>query len=652
MYSLQKPGRRPMKHLALCGLMLMAVHGLLPSAFAQQNIDREQSSGNAGTSAEQDTSSAQLRPTAADQTANTLNAVRNRRDSQIVIQRTPYVPNEFERYVQTQASRLNQLSPNNGSANNGPGNTNGEQIRRLGADLLTDLPDGLGNQDPLPQVPDDYIVKPGDEIALTMWGSADANLRLTVDRSGQIAVPRVGTVTVAGTRQAELGNVISRRVAQVFRNFQLSASVSQLRSVRVFVTGFAQRPGSVNVSALSSILHAVMRAGGPGAAGSFRDITLRRGGKVVAKLDLYDLIVRGDRGGDQWVQPDDVVHIGPVGPQVGVIGSVNLPAVVELKSGETLVDAIAMVGGFNAVADRSRVAVERLSDRSTGRVAQVSMLASEGAHSPLGAGDLVRVFSAISAALPQDKQNKRVRVEGEVVRPGDYVLPPNSSLADAVQAAGGFTPDAYLYGTEFTRESVRQAQQQNFDRALRDLETDLAKGASSRRVATTEEVATLATADAANARLVDRLRQVRPTGRVVLQLPPDATALPAMALEDGDRLSIPAKGTSVGVFGSVFNSGSFIYASDKPISHYVDQAGGPTRGADPASMFLIRANGTVVSARQNGERTFEAQIVLPGDTVFVPEETNKTTFVQDAKDWTQILYQFGLGVAGIKSLGL
>jgi len=651
MHSSHTSGTSPVKHLARCGLMLLAFQGLLSSAVAQQqqNSDRDSSNNSTTSSADQqDQSSTQLRPSTAEQTAGRQNADRNRRDAQIVVQRVPYVPNEFERYVQAQALRLNVLSPNSTPS---PGNNvKLDEVRRLGAELMTDLPDGIGSQDPLPQVPDDYVVKPGDEIALTIWGSADANLRLAVDRAGQIAVPRVGAITVGGLRQSDLSTAISRRVAQVFRNFQLSASVSQLRSVRVFVTGFAQRPGSVSISALSSVLHAVMRAGGPSAAGSFRNITLRRGGKVVAQLDLYDLIVRGDRNGDQWIQSDDVIHIGAVGPQVGVIGSVNQPAVVELKPGETLEDAIAMVGGFNAVADRSRVAVERLSDRAAGRVSEVSLLKPEGIKSPLGSGDLVRVFSAISAALPHEKQNKRVRVEGEVARPGDYVLPPGSSLADAVLAAGGFTTDAYLYGTEFTRESVRQVQQSNFDRALRDLETDLAKAASSRRVSTTEEVASLAAADTANARLVDRLRQVRPTGRVVLQLPPNATSLPALALEDGDRISIPARGTSVGVFGSVFNSGSFVYSDDKKVAYYLSQAGGATRGADTASTFVVRANGTVVSARQDGDLI--SQPVLPGDTVFVPEETNKTTFIQDAKDWTQILYQFGLGVAGIKSLGL
>lgn len=555
----------------------------------------------------------------------------------------PYVPNEFERHVQGLGQRLDAT----------------KAIRRFGADLITDPVNGSGiGQDPLPQAPADYIVKPGDEISLTIWGSADADLSLKVDRSGSISIPRVGIVQVAGARQSELNSVISRQVGQTFRNFQVSASVGQLRSVRVFVTGFALRPGSLNVSALSSVLHVLMKSGGPSSAGSFRDITLRRGKRIISRFDLYDLLLRGDRAADQVIQPDDVIHIGPVGTQVGLIGSVNQPAIFELKPGETLGDLLDMGGGFDAVAKRDSVSVEHLTDQSGIRVNEISLTQGAGLKTALAAGDVVQVSSALASVLPKDRQAKRVHIDGEVARPGDYVLPPGSSLSDAVRAAGGLSPKAYLFGTDFTRESVRQVQQQNFDRALRDLETDLAKTSAGRRVASTEEASSVAAAESSNSRLVEKLRQVRPTGRVILPLTADATSLPDMALEDGDRITIPARATSVGVFGSVFNTGSFIFSENRTLNDYLSQAGGPTKGADQRSMFVVRANGTVASARQlagtwsSGASDFRDLPALPGDTVFVPEEMNKTTGVQDAKDWTLILYQLGLGLAGIAALGL
>jgi len=131
--------------------------------------------------------------------------------------------------------------------------------------------------------------------------------------------------------------------------------------------------------------------------------------------------------------------------------------------------------------------------------------------------------------------------------------------------------------------------------------------------------------------------------------------VPALPVEDGDRLYIPARPNTVGVFGSVFNGGSYLLKTGDSISDVVKLAGGPTRGADSGSMFVLRANGTVVSALQSssgwiGGNSLASLAALPGDTVFVPEELSKTTFIQEAKDWTQILYQFGIGAAALKTI--
>ncbi len=542
------------------------------------------------------------------------------------------VAGEFERYVQ-------QLA--------GPE----PRVRRLGWELLdpaTEVPGGELS----PLVPADYLVAPGDEVLVTLWGSVDADLRLVVDRSGRISIPRVGTVQVAGVRYGDLANVVERRVAQVFRGFELSVTLGQLRGIRVFVTGFVQRPGAYTVSSLSTVVAALLRAGGPSAAGSFRKVELRRGSRVLSQFDLYDLLLRGDRSADQIVQAGDVVHVGPVGTQVGFIGSVNKPAVLELKPGEGVAEALRMVGGFAAVADRSRLAIERLADRNSGRVEQLDLPRDQPL--PLSDGDVLRAFSAVTAILPTQRQAKRVTVEGEVLRPAEYVLPQGSSIRDAIAAAGGLAAAAYPYATEFTRVSVQRTQQENYERALRDLETDLARAAGSQRVATAEDAATVQVQSAGTARLIERLRALRPTGRIVLRIAPEASELPDLALEDGDRIFIPARPSTVGVFGSVFNAASYLHSPERTVEDYLRLAGGPTKGADEGSIILIRANGDVVSARQTAgwlSRSGEIRNVAtePGDTVFVPEEMNKMTLVQAAKEWTQILFQFGLGIGGLVS---
>ena len=537
------------------------------------------------------------------------------------------VPGEFEAFVQRLSAPL--------------------EVRRFGAELMTPADDAA---ETLPLVPPDYLVKPGDEILLTLWGSVDADLRLQVDRSGRISIPRVGPVLVSGVRYADLPGAISQRVSQVFRNFELSVSLGQLRGQRVYVTGFVAKPGSYNVSSLATVVQALLKAGGPSSAGSFRNIEVKRGNQRVAGFDLYDFLLGGDRSADRMLQGDDVIHVGPVGTQVALIGSVNRAAIFELKPGETVTDLLRMAGGFSAVADRSRLAVERIDDRATVRIVQLALPAA--GNSALMNGDVLRAFSAIDNALPVQRQNKRVRVEGEVARPGEYVLPPQSSIADALAAAGGLTEKAYVFGAEFSRESVRSTQQLNYDRALRDLETDLARNVSTQRTSNAEEASAAAGRESANARLLTALRAQRPSGRIVLQLPPNGRELPPLELEDGDRLLVPPRPSSVGVFGSVFNAGSYLYSEGRAVDEYLNLAGGPTRGADAGSAFVIRANGSVVSGRQSGGwfnrgTGLEGLKAEAGDTVFVPEELNKTTFIQNAKDWTQVLYQFGVGLAAI-----
>lgn len=524
------------------------------------------------------------------------------------------------------------------------------ELPRFGMDLVSEL--AVGAADFSPEVPADYLVQTGDEIGVAIWGSVDADLRLTVDRSGRVTIPRVGAVMVAGVRYEDLQATLSRRVGQVFKGFELSASLGRLRGVRVFITGFAQRPGAYTVGGLSTVLSAVMKAGGPGMAGSFRQVELRRGGKLVTTLDLYDLILRGDRNADRVVLPDDVIHIQAVGPLAAVKGSVNKPAVYELKAGESLRDLIRMAGGFSALADRGRVTLQRLEDRNTNRVSSITLPQNETLD--LKGGDIVQAFSAVDAVLSVERQNRRVRVEGEVAVPGEYLLPPGATLVDAVQAAGGLTRSAYLFGAQFSRESVRLAQAENYDRALRDLETDFARNSASKRVATVEEGANQAAQVAATSRLIERLRALKPNGRVVLQIAPGNPALPELLLEDQDRLMIPALPTSIGVFGSVFNAGNYLYSTGRSLDEYLRLAGGPTKGADEASIFVVRANGQVVSSRQNSGafsrgNQIAGLLAQPGDTVYVPEELDKSSFLQSARDWTLLLFQLGVGSAGLKS---
>ncbi|MDE3207385.1 MAG: capsule biosynthesis GfcC family protein, partial [Pseudomonadota bacterium] len=155
--------------------------------------------------------------------------------------------------------------------------------------------------------------------------------------------------------------------------------------------------------------------------------------------------------------------------------------------------------------------------------------------------------------------------------------------------------------------------------------------------------------------LIERLKQVKATGRIVLGLSPlqdSAQDLPNIPLENGDELIVPARPATINVVGAVYNPDSFIYRQGDETSHYLNLAGGPTRDADTGSIYVVHADGSVTSREQSGWvfGNFSSMKVFPGDTLIVPEKVERTTFIKELKDWTQILYQFGLGAAGIHVL--
>jgi len=152
--------------------------------------------------------------------------------------------------------------------------------------------------------------------------------------------------------------------------------------------------------------------------------------------------------------------------------------------------------------------------------------------------------------------------------------------------------------------------------------------------------------------MLARLRGLRPSGRIVLEVPEEGSLkdIPDVALEDGDRLFLPERPSSVAVFGSVYSEAAFLYRPEKDVTDYLGQAGGPRKEADERSMYVVRADGSVVSRRQSGwmGASMNAMKVMPGDAIVVPEELDRTPFSKHLKDWTQIFYQFGLGAAALK----
>ncbi len=748
--------------------------------------------------------------------------------------------------------------------------TSGQILPIYGANLFRRVPSTFAPLEMSP-VPSDYVVGPGDELRVRVWGQVNFQANLRVDRSGEIFLPQVGSVHVASLPFSDLDSALRKAIGRVYHNFDLIVNLGQIRSIQVYLTGQARNPGVYTVSSLSSLVDALFASGGPSTQGSLREIELRRGGSTLTHFDLYAFLIHGDKSKDVKLLAGDVIFIPAVGPQAAVTGSVRSPAIYELRANETLGDLIADAGEVSATASRARISIERI-DGHNGRHAMEAAYDSTGLATPVVQGDLVRVFSIVpmynetvtirgnianpgrfawhsgmrigdlipdkdslitrnywwrraqlglpapefepipgfanlrqppdghpvtmprpqrekpasmpgqpgvtqpgdldtqnvqltqqpqqtqqsqqmlpqqqtlnaqqrsansslasqqpqqtlgrmttgvertevylpapdidwayadilrldsstlktsvipfdlgklvlehdqtqnlelkagdvisifsedDIRLPIAQQTKLVKLEGEFVHSGLYSAQPGETLRDLVARAGGLTPNAYLYGAEFTRESTRVLQQARIDEYLQSLDlriqrSNLAIAAAPLNNA--QDIASGASAQASERELLTRLRQIRASGRVVLEFKPDSTGIgviPTLTVEDGDRFVVPSVPATVNVVGAVNDQNSFLFSNDKLVGGYLKKAGGATQDADMKRSFVIRADGEVVgysTTKNVWGSNFNSLKIYPGDTIVVPEKTFKPSPLRGVLEWSQLFSQFALGAASI-----
>jgi protein involved in polysaccharide export with SLBB domain len=782
--------------------------------------------------------------------------------------------------------------------------TTGMLLPIFGASLFQSVPSTFAPLDNTP-IPPDYVVGPDDQVRMRVWGQVNFNADLRVDRSGNIYVPQVGAVNVAGTRFSDLDQKLRTAVGKIYRNFQMTVELGQIRAIQVYVTGEARRPGVYTVSSLSTLVDALFASGGPSVQGSMRQIELRRGGAVVTIFDLYRLLIAGDKSKDAKLQSGDVMYVPSVGPQAAVLGSVRRPAIYELLPGETVGEALKDAGSISSEASDARASLDRIMERSGRQAMEVRLdttgmatpmkdgdvlrvisivtkyqntvtlrgnianpgrfawhpgmrvselipdkeslitrdywwkraqlglpapefqplpalaalrqpaspidlplqqslqsrmirqqppqvqnpnanvsgqgqgstqppgvnqppnpyypyphpyfwettdgstpldafnpannqsVASGGAMTPqqgtatggqptgprgsesalaeteaqtpeeinpraarrtvvrlsvpeidwsyaviermdpttlkttlvpfdlgklvlqhdayqdqeLQAGDMVSIFSQSDIHVPIAEQTALVRLEGEVAHAGTYSVQPGDTLRSLVARAGGLTPNAYLYGSVFTRESTRVLQQRRMDETVQRMILQMQRGTiamASSATSSAQDVAASSAAQASTRDLVAQLQQIRASGRIVFGFQPNSRNVddvPDIPLENGDAFLIPSVPSTVNAVGAVFNQNSFLFRQEANVESYLAMAGGPNADADKKHMFIVKANGAVVSkesVKSAWGNDFDRLKLNPGDTIVVPDKSIRPSglrnFMYLSSFFSQIMY--------------
>jgi protein involved in polysaccharide export with SLBB domain len=313
-----------------------------------------------------------------------------------------------------------------------------EALKPFGYDLFEGVPSTFAPVTDI-QVPSDYVVGPGDTLTIQLFGNESSKYELTVERDGRINFPKLGPIAVNGMSFDAVRETIEQRVAKQLIGTRVSVTMGDLRSIRVFVLGEAQKPGSYTVSGLSTMTNALFVSGGVKKIGSLRNIELKRNGRLITTLDLYDLLLHGDTSGDRQLMPGDVIFIPPIGATVAVYGAVRRPAIYELKNERTVQQAIELAGGLTPDADSTLGQLERILPSRLREMRNIDLAAAAGRSTPLDNGDKLKI-PEIRPTLENS-----VVLSGYVYRPGQFEFRVGLRLSDVLSSFDELKPEADLH---------------------------------------------------------------------------------------------------------------------------------------------------------------------------------------------------------------
>ena len=440
---------------------------------------------------------------------------------------------------------------------------------------------------PVANVPvsDYYVIGPGDQLKMLMWGRINNNLNLTVGRDGSVSIPEIGPLQVAGLNFAQTKKLIEDHAGQI-TGVKVDVTMGKLKTIQVYVVGEVQQPGAYTVSALSHVSNALGAAGGITKIGSLRKVELRRGNQLVRVIDLYSLLLAGNEQGDEQLQPGDVIFVPVIGPVVGMIGDVKRPAIYELsRSGEPLDSVVKLGGGISAFGYSQRVQVERVDAHQKRIALDVDLNQLRSQRFDIRDGDLIKIYPVLPT------QRDIVTVRGSVNRPGKFEWHQGMRVADLVQLAEGTAPHTFFKYALIRRKEGKA-------RTVRLVPVDLGEAMS------------------------------------------DVVGGPQnLALEQEDELTVFSESQmkylpTVQVFGEVRNPGYYVMSQGMHVSDLLYLAGGLKDDAYQKAAEIARTQVVNGSHTSHTFMDVDLRAAMSGTDEHNPElVANDQLFVRRASDW-------------------
>lgn len=481
-----------------------------------------------------------------------------------------------------------------------------------------------------------YTLDVGDILTIQLIGQKDSIEDFVISGDGSINIPDIGKLTLAGLSLDNASQLIKSRVSSSFIGIDSFISIAQIRDVNVLVAGNAENPGIYTLSGNSNLLQAISIAGGvDDEFGSYRAINLLRDNVVIETLDIYDLLINGNYNLKERLRAGDVIFVEPRKKIISIDGAVKRPAKYELKDKENLNVVIFYANGLRQTADMSNISLERILDGSLKSIPVVNISQFESVE-PVD-GDLIYI---------RNYPYRSATVSGAVLKPGTYTMSSGETLDDLVNKAGGFTNNAYPFGSVFENKEAKIINEKARVLLYQEF-LDNIIALSQQNIGGSMDMTPIVT-------LTKEINKSEANGRIVIDML-GKESRKSLGIQEGDTLLVPEKNNNVYVYGEVSSEGSVMYKENGDIGYFINKSGGTKKYADTSSIYILYPNGesSRYSIKRNiFENSPKSDVqVYPGSIIFVPRKIDDSSSkALVAQAYVTILGNLGLALASLSSI--